>query len=221
MLALLIVVAQLSLAPQEQSNCQTNCLGCYCDSIVGGTCIVNGGPSGCVGCSGACTAPWNCVCQPGVGGCGAVLAWCRDSDCAPATRTPTPAATNTPTPTPTPTNTPVPSGLNLNADYPHLILNAPDLGQPTQILRGQLVGWGVANRAIDIRIQTPGGVTTTYTVTTDASGRFILDDVAAGDLYFGTSEVGTRHAVAEYTATGLSSSVVDWIVDWVPGHINH
>jgi len=56
------------------------CQCCYCDSIVGGICIINGQPSGCVGCLGTCSGT-TCIGYPGQYGCGAVIAWCRDSDC--------------------------------------------------------------------------------------------------------------------------------------------
>ncbi len=71
------------LGIMEESVCAGLCQACYCDAIVNGECYVGGQPSGCIGCVGACTSDDNCECEPGRGGCGAELAWCRDSDCDP------------------------------------------------------------------------------------------------------------------------------------------
>ncbi|MBI1298953.1 hypothetical protein GC175_28820, partial [bacterium] len=84
----------------EEAACAGNCQGCYCDRIINGTCYVSGRPSGCIGCVGSCINPGECQCRAGRGGCGAVVAWCRSSDCQPQ---PTPAPTATPVLTPTPT----------------------------------------------------------------------------------------------------------------------
>lgn len=81
------------------AQCAGLCQGCYCDTIINGTCIVNGRPSGCIGCVGSCINPGECQCRAGVGGCGAVVAWCRSQDCQPRDE---PTATPTPAPTPTP-----------------------------------------------------------------------------------------------------------------------
>ena len=81
------------------AQCSGLCQGCYCDSIINGTCMVNGRPSACIGCVGSCINPGECQCRAGVGGCGAVIAWCRGSDCQPRDE---PTATPTPAPTPTP-----------------------------------------------------------------------------------------------------------------------
>lgn len=83
----------------SETLCDGFCQGCYCDAVVNGQCYVGGRPSGCIGCVGACTGDHKCSCKAGVGGCGAVLAWCRDSDCSPKPP-PTPAVPPTPTAVP-------------------------------------------------------------------------------------------------------------------------
>ena len=98
----------------SESVCAGNCQGCYCDSIINGTCYVNGNPSGCIGCVGVCTADDNCECRGGRGGCGARLAWCRDSDCR---RREPPTPTTPPIP---PTPTPLPPVCNDGVEYIHI-----------------------------------------------------------------------------------------------------
>ena len=97
----------------NESLCASPCQGCYCDAILNGTCFVNGRPSGCIGCAGTCTSDNNCECQAGVGGCGARLAWCRDSDCRRRERP-------TSTPAPIPTATPVPPACDDGHIYDHI-----------------------------------------------------------------------------------------------------
>ncbi len=114
LLALPLMLAfSIMLFSSEPPTAQcTGCQACYCDDLqlVNGvmTCIVNGEPSACVGCIGSCSGePPNAECKatPEQGGCGAYIAWERDSDC-----NATPEATDTPTitPTPPPTATPTP-----------------------------------------------------------------------------------------------------------------
>jgi hypothetical protein len=103
-------LAELGLV--SQSTCAGLCQGCYCDAIINGTCYVNGRPSGCIGCVGACAGDNDCQCVPGWGGCGAQLAWCRSSDCAPR---PEPTATAT-----EPTPTPVPPTCDSGGTYIHI-----------------------------------------------------------------------------------------------------
>ena len=95
----LLLGGAATLSTPSTAQCAGLCQGCYCDSIINGTCMVNGRPSGCIGCVGSCITPGECQCRPGVGGCGAVIAWCRGSDCQPRDE---PTATPTPAPTPTP-----------------------------------------------------------------------------------------------------------------------
>ena len=109
-LALLAVIPLLGVvlfSPHpDTAHCTGNCQACYCDDIkkIDGVdiCYVNGQPSSCIGCVGSCNSDDNCEAKPGVGGCGSVIAWARNSDCR---YTPPPPA-NTPTPTPTPTPPP-------------------------------------------------------------------------------------------------------------------
>lgn len=96
----------------SESVCAGLCQGCYCDAIINGTCYVGGRPSGCIGCVGACAGDNDCKCVPGLGGCGARIAWCRSSDCAPR-----------PEPSPTvvePTITPPPLTCNEGGTYVHI-----------------------------------------------------------------------------------------------------
>jgi hypothetical protein len=72
----LILLVKSGIVFAQWGGCQC----CYCDSIVNGVCIVNGQPSPCIGCIGSCSGG-RCVGTPGQGGCGAVIVWCRDSDC--------------------------------------------------------------------------------------------------------------------------------------------
>ncbi len=103
----LFLAAGASLTSPDATVCAGGlCQGCYCDQIINGTCFVGGAPSGCIGCVGNCLSTDNCSCRPGVGGCGAVIAWCRHSDCQPQ---PTAVPTSTPTPLPTATPTAVPT----------------------------------------------------------------------------------------------------------------
>lgn len=138
------------------------------------------------------------------------------------TATPTATATHTPTPTNTPTSTvtPPPSGITLDRDYPYLVLYAPDVGMPAQTLRGQLLGWGVANHTITVQVQSPDGAIHTYSAITDAGGNFVIGAASTGDTYFGVSQTGTWAAVAIYSPAGISSNTVNWLVDWKPGHLN-
>ena len=80
--------------------CAGICAACYCDEIQNGQCIVNGRPNPCVGCVGNCVSENNCLCQPGQGGCGNVIQWCRSEDCRPGGGGGGPRPTPTPTPPP-------------------------------------------------------------------------------------------------------------------------
>lgn len=102
----------------ESAVCSGNCQGCYCDQIINGSCYVNGRPSGCIGCVGSCVADNDCQCRPGRGGCGAVIAWCRSSDCQPR---PTPAPTPTPALTPTPTPPACTEGITEHIESPQVV----------------------------------------------------------------------------------------------------
>lgn len=95
----LLLGGAAALGGATPAQCSGLCQGCYCDTILNGTCMVNGRPSGCIGCVGSCINPSECQCRAGVGGCGAVVAWCRSQDCQPRDE---PTATPTPAPTPTP-----------------------------------------------------------------------------------------------------------------------
>lgn len=116
MLLLLLGGMLVASGRQNAARCTGNCQACYCDVIEKrdgvDVCIVNGAASACIGCVGSCTSSDHCKAMPGVGGCGAYIAWVRDSDClyTPPPETPdaheTPALTATPAATPTATPPP-------------------------------------------------------------------------------------------------------------------
>jgi len=85
MLLLLLGGMLVASGRQNAARCTGNCQACYCDVIEKrdgvDVCIVNGAASACIGCVGSCTSSDHCKAMPGVGGCGAYIAWVRDSDC--------------------------------------------------------------------------------------------------------------------------------------------
>jgi hypothetical protein len=150
LLVLFLLIGGLSagiFAP-EDAACAGNCQGCYCDQIINGTCYVSGRPSGCIGCVGSCINPGECQCRAGRGGCGAVVAWCRSSDCQPQ---PTPAPTATPVLTPTPTPPVCAEGIIDHIEPPLVVdwYHEPDY--PT------VVGQDSSFRGFDLIIQARGG----------------------------------------------------------------
>lgn len=144
-LCLLLVSVAVHSPPAQ---CSGLCQGCYCDQIINGTCMVNGQPSGCIGCVGSCTSPTECQCQAGRGGCGAVIAWCRSTDCAPQ---PTPAPTATPVMTPTPTPPACDERIYNHIEAPQVVdwLHRPDF--PT------VIGQDPTLRGFDLLIDARGG----------------------------------------------------------------
>lgn len=146
--ALVLIAVGLSLAVPSTALCGGNCQGCYCDQIVNGQCFVNGRPSGCIGCVGACIAEDECQCRAGRGGCGRVIAWCRSSDCEPR---PTPQATPTPALTPTPTPPACTERIYDHIEQPQVVdwFHEPDY--PT------VVGQDPTFRGFDLYIHATGG----------------------------------------------------------------
>ncbi len=134
-----------------------------------------------------------------------------------ATPTFTPTSTRTPTPIPTATPTATPnltSALALSRDYALLLQCGPRVGEPAQVLRGQLTGSSVSGHLIRVVLTDPGLITNTYFAVTDGAGSFRLDAASTGDSCFGSSEVGDWSAQAYDIASGLASNTVQWSVEW-------
>ncbi len=134
-----------------------------------------------------------------------------------ATPTSTPTATNTPTLTPTLTPTAAPTiaaSLTLVRDHPFLLLCGPQVGEPAQVLRGQLTGAVTSGQLIRVVLTDPTFLPNTYFAITDGAGAFILDAASTGDSCFGSTEVGTWSAQAFDDALGLVSNSVEWSVSW-------
>ncbi len=138
------------------------------------------------------------------------------------TRTSTPTWTPTATSTPTPTHTPTPTAtptvvatLTLSRDYPFLLQCGAIVGEPTQVLRGVLVGSTYSGQVIRIAIVDPNGSPGNYYTITDAFGRFVLDaSSVGGDACFGSSLIGDWSAQAFFDPLGLVSNPVQWSVSW-------
>jgi len=105
----------------------------------------------------------------------------------------------------------------LTADFSGLILLAPNVGQPTQILRGSISG-GVPPYIVRVHVQRPSGVVDDYAVTGAA---FILDAASSGDAFLGTQEEGTWTAwvtVIDTVGDASNGPSVTWVVAWYPVH---
>ena len=136
------------------------------------------------------------------------------------TNPPPPTATWTPVPTSTATPTPTPEPLmvDLQADYSALLFMAPELGQPTQILRGSVSG-GTPPYAVSVRVQKPSGTTVTYVL--GNASTFVVNANNTGDPYFGVDEEGEWTAWAESVDSlgwNAVSVPVTWDVSWYPVH---
>ncbi len=142
--------------------------------------------------------------------------------------TPTPTATATPTPTatptltPTPTATPIPVPGALTRDYPWLIWFGPQVGQPTQILRG--TGF-TPSGFVQLHLWCPAdadgpashcGQEAVYPLRADAAGAFVFTALDAGEADFGTPCRGAWLAWAEDWTSGLDSNSVEWVTSWFP-----
>lgn len=144
--------------------------------------------------------------------------------CVNATATPTPTLTNTPTTTPTRTSTPsatptVATTLTLNRDHPYLVQCGLRVGEPTQVLRGELTGNANHGRGIRIAVTDPTLQATPYAVVTDTTGHFELTHLALGnEPCFGSTLTGTWSAQAFDDVSGLASNVVQWRVAWFVIH---
>jgi hypothetical protein len=147
-LLLLLLVLGFSVSAPTPTLCAGNCQGCYCDQIINGQCYVNGRPSACIGCVGACITPDECQCRAGLGGCGAVIAWCRSSDCQPQ---PTPAPTATPLATPTPTPPVCDERIYDHVEPPRVVKWYHEPDYPT------VVGQDPRFRGFDLLIEAQGG----------------------------------------------------------------
>jgi hypothetical protein len=148
------------------------------------------------------------------------------------TRTPTPTATATPTltpsPTATPTQSPTPTATPLppeiGIDYPWLIWYGPLVGQPTQVLRGRNFTPG-GNARVYLRgpFDAHGdpvacAADVVHVLRADATGRWVLDAVGAGNGFLGTPCRGTWQAWARDVARGLNTGNVTWTTAWFPVH---
>ena len=133
------VWAYLLPAQKTPAHCDGGvCQCCYCEDRPNGECYVDGHPSGCIGCAGACAyndaepqLPGTCS-DGGRGGCGAYVIWCRSSDCGVRDGGP-PAPISTVPPRPTPRPTPIPDPNNCPAlgetrEWFNLI--PPKIGKP-------------------------------------------------------------------------------------------
>ncbi len=131
------------------------------------------------------------------------------------TYTPTSTRTPTPTPTATPTATPtLASTLMLSRDYAFLLQCGPRVGEPAQVLRGQLTGSSVTGRLIRVELTEPSLLTSTYYAVADGAGAIVLDAATTGDSCFGSSVVGDWSARAYDDELGLASNMVQWSVEW-------
>ena len=142
------------------------------------------------------------------------------------TPTPTPTATPTATPTNTPTPTPTPQPGSLSVDYPWLVWFAPQVGQPTQVIRGRNFQPG---ENVELRLTAPPDPDgdpaccagqTVYLVRANASGEFVMSATSVGELYFGTQCKGGWQATGTGQSTGLHTNHVPWAVAWFPAHRN-
>ncbi len=137
------------------ARCAGLCQACYCDQLINGVCYVKGRPSACIGCVGSCVADENCQCQPGKGGCGRVIAWCRSRDCLPR---PGPQVSPTPRPTPTPTPPACTERVYHHVQPPRVLdwWHEPDF--PT------VVGQDPTFRGFDLHVRAQGGFAETRQV---------------------------------------------------------
>ena len=108
--------------------------------------------------------------------------------------------------------------VNLQADYSALLYMAPELGQPTQILRGSVSG-GTPPYVVNVRVQKPSGTVVNYVL--GDTNTFILNANNTGDPYFGVDEEGEWTAWAESVDSNGWSAVsvsITWVVSWYPVH---
>ncbi len=104
----------------------------------------------------------------------------------------------------------------LTVDYPWLVWYGPQVGQPTQVLRG--TGF-TPGGAATVTVSGPGTCgAATYPVTADATGAWTLSAAGAGDAWFGVACRGAWQAAATDVASGLGSNAVAWTVAWFPVH---
>ena len=208
----LLLGGAAALGDATPAQCSGLCQGCYCDSIINGTCMVNGRPSGCIGCVGSCITPGECQCRPGVGGCGAVIAWCRGSDCQPRDE---PTATPTPAPTPTP---PPPVCQERIYDFiqpPQVVdwYHRPDY--PT------VVGQDTTFRGFDLVISTAGGYAETRQVALEQLCPDGSTDPAhcPADWRWQCTENVLVHYDDPLVAVDLPMRLADSSMDWLGGEL--
>ncbi len=102
----------------------------------------------------------------------------------------------------------------LTREYPWLVWYGPQVGQPTQVLRG--TGY-TPQGAVTVQVAGPAGCGRhTYLVTADAAGAWTLDALSSGEGWFGTACRGTWQATATDAASGLGSPAATWTVAWFP-----
>jgi len=102
--AIVMLVTAIALfAPKNPTTSTAQCNGCqacYCDGVIGPCCVVGSTVcASCVGCLGSCTGNpphASCTAKSGVGGCGTLISWARDSDCNGTPPGPPPTATPKP-----------------------------------------------------------------------------------------------------------------------------
>ncbi len=127
-----------------------------------------------------------------------------------------------PTSTPLPTATPtvlIPIRVSLNARYSALLLYAPDVGEPTQILTGDVSGGNGGPYSLTLSVRNPLGETEEFDFSVGSN--FTFDAGEAGDSYFGTDEQGTWTAwleASDGSGGNATSPSVTWDVSWYPVH---
>lgn len=129
------------------------------------------------------------------------------------TRTPTPTSTSTRTPTPT--WTPAPISVQLSAQYPRLVLYAPSIGLPAQMLHTTVSGL-VPPYAATFYVMAPDGTLFVLPHSANTSS-FSFGPSETGDVHFGVSQVGTWQT--QVVVGGTLSNVVAWEVLWLPVHV--
>jgi hypothetical protein len=139
----------------------------------------------------------------------------------PPTDTPIPTRTPTRTasPTRTPTRTPIPTlAAGLTARYSSLVLMAPKLSLPTQILNGTITG-GSLPYSVTFHVARPDGSRLTYNLMPGATFRFGASE--SGDTNFGVSQQGPWRAwftVSSSDGQNSTSNTVVWDVAFYPVH---
>jgi len=107
----------------------------------------------------------------------------------------------------------------ITTDYPWLVWYGPNVGQPTQVIRGtDFTPGGTVQIHLAGPFDNKGDPTVCahtviHTTTANASGAF-----AFTAAYLGTQCRGGWLGWADDASTGLSSNTVDWVTAWFPVH---